>query len=170
MSKFLHHEHHQLAFTFLIVLVLGGVTLKSLFDEGSVGNESVVEMASMGDRQPASVETPELKPASSIERLRAEIEVPLKCKNHQVESLTVRGEFVQIHGTSCLGLDAAVGKEIELINETNGYTASVFFYASQKYQTDLIPLSKGANKLHVKVPLKSGKNYEYSFEVLSESN
>lgn len=161
MSKWFHREHHQLAFTFFIVLLLGGMTLQSFDFSESVDMSKAGVISS--DRSPASV--PSVSSDAIVKSMggKSDFQVDLNCQDGKLERAQLRSDYLQLHGKACLQFNP--GQEVELVNEANGFTASVFFYASQKYQTDLIPLKPGLNKIVVKAPLKNGKIYEYSFEV-----
>ncbi len=57
----------------------------------------------------------------------------------------VRGQFVQIKGKNCIkDNDLSV---VKIINQTNGYTASLLPSGSNEYQTDLIQLNEGNNQI-----------------------
>ncbi|MNL75426.1 hypothetical protein D3C87_2012290 [compost metagenome] len=58
-------------------------------------------------------------------------------------------------------------ENVEIINRSNGYTASIFDSGKNKYQTDLIQLVQGENEITVRYQDASGKTQEEVLKVLS---
>lgn len=147
-------DNQFLFVTLVLVLLLGVPAFVNITDE----DEAVPMVATAGlsvDRQPASIPTPEVKPTARALELT---EWDLSCAKKAAAILKVSAGHVQFHGKNCLQGDQ--GGDVEIVNRTNGYTASVFFRGSDKYQTDLIQLQSGDNEIAIRYRERSGKTVE----------
>lgn len=53
----------------------------------------------------------------------------------------------------------------ELINETNGFTATIFAHKERGFQTDLVSLEPGLNRIKLVRKMGSGKNQTAEIEI-----
>jgi len=150
-------DTHFIIITLVLVALLAGRTFFSLVDEDK-GEEGEVAMASSGgaDRSPASL--PAVAPA-----LAQLTQWDLSCKKKEKPRMTVKGSFVQFQGKNCLKNFQA--DRLEIINKSNGYTASVFTSGNEEYKTDLIQLNPGENSITIRYIESSGKRYEEDVKI-----
>lgn len=145
--------------TFVLVLLLGVPTFMSLTAGGS---EEQVEVARAGmvgpaltTRVPASIPEVQAKMTPALSQLA---KYDLSCAKKMHEAMDVPGEFVQFTGKSCLRDVKA--SNLEILNKSNGYSASIFYKGGEVYQTDLIQLQKGNNQIVIRYRDHSGKTAE----------
>lgn len=151
-------DNQFLFVTLSLVLLLGVPAFLNITQE----DESLPEVAAVAgtaglstDRHPASIPAPAIKPPS---KALEQTQWDLSCDKHASSVLRVSSDHVQFHGRTCLR--EGQGGEVEIINRTNGYTASIFFQGSNKYQTDLIQLQQGDNEIAIRYRERSGKMVE----------
>lgn len=155
---------HFIAVTFVLVLLLGARTFLSLTEEEISPVESAVASSSvLAARSPASV------PAAVTHKVESALqqftEVDLNCSKKAAAVVAIHGNFVQFQGKACLkGMDIGA---VEIVNKSNGYTASIFARGSDKYQTDLIQLQNGENEIAIRYRERSGKAVEEVVKVQS---
>lgn len=143
-----------LAITSFIVLALGARTFFSLVEPEEIPAAALASQGGpvIGTRTPASVgpQAHDVKP--KWERFAHH---DLNCnKKGPVGVLAVNGNMVQIQGRNCIkGFKAS---DIEIINQQNGYTASIFESGKDEYQTDLIQLEQGDNEITIRYRERSG--------------
>lgn len=144
-----------LTITALLLALLGAPAFFSLVQDPASQMATVVSPGV--ERNPASLSE------DGIEGLHlsknATLEVP--CDNlPQVQE--IQANFLRLKGTACAGskLD-----EISVVNQSNGFTASVIFTADTKYTTDFIDLKDGENKLQIETIDKDGSKITRSFIV-----
>lgn len=142
--------------TFVLVLFLGVPTFMNLTEEDVLIPEAVA--AGQGavlaqGRTPASVPTGLTNKVSSALSHLAQLD--LRCAKKAASPLRVEGSYVQFEGKNCLR-----DKTLEIVNKSNGYTASVFLKGTDKYQTDLIQLQKGDNEITIRYHDGPGKAVE----------
>lgn len=100
-------------------------------------------------RQPASI--PKLTSAS-LPSIESHLALDLNCSGLKQKPLQITGQWAQLRGRVC-HFDKI--KTVEIVNLENGFTASVFNMGVQQYQTDLIQLDQGLNKVRVRlIPMK----------------
>ncbi|UXR64964.1 hypothetical protein EZJ49_01705 [Bdellovibrio bacteriovorus] len=110
-------------------------------------------------RTPASVPAVGSRISSAISHLA---QLDLRCAKKAQSPLRVEGSYVQFEGKNCLR-----DKTLEIVNKSNGYTASVFLKGTDKYQTDLIQLQKGDNEITIRYHDGPGKAVEEVVQVHS---
>jgi hypothetical protein len=162
MPKKSRADSYFLIVTFLVVVLLGIPTYSSLVEEDAASDDIATNVRAEASRQPSSVAVQTTKPESALRPLT---EWNLSCGKKAQSLLKVSGNFVQFHGKSCVKNFNI--EHIEIINRSNGYTASVFDSGINKYQTDLIQLVKGENEITVRYQDPSGKTQEEVLKVLS---
>lgn len=164
-----------IAVTMLVVSLLGVQAVRDLIEEdhtelAMMENSSLVDDKINGITQkirlPASkprtiFETPK-ESTSSIEQVT---QLDLHCSKKSIPQISIKGNFLQFKGKSCLG-DMNF-KDVEIINKTNGYTASVFLSGVDKYQTDLIQLNTGENEITVRYKESNGELVEQTVRVVA---
>lgn len=88
-------------------------------------------------------------------------------KKQNEKNFSVDGMYVQLKLTRC-GKPTKKNSEVVIVNETNGYTASVFNLGTEEFQTDLIQLKEGSNRILIKYANPDGRVYEE--KILLSSN
>lgn len=154
--------------TALLVLLLAFPTFHTLtkneVEEVTAEQITRVDGVAEGSRAPASVPgkvpTVKLKPV-----LSQFTQYDLSCAKKGLSELKVSGSYVQFQGKNCLKNFKV--SDIEIINKSNGYTASIFGSGTDKYQTDLIQLQKGDNEITIRYRERSGKAVEEVVRILS---
>ncbi|ASD65561.1 hypothetical protein [Bdellovibrio bacteriovorus] len=143
--------------TFVLVLLLGIPTFMNLTEDSYVvAEEEVFESAQApalaGGREPASI------PSAKVAAVSRLTQFDLSCAKKALSPLSVDSGYVQFEGKNCLrGFKEG---DVEIINKSNGYTASIFLRGTDKYQTDLIQLKKGDNEITIRYRERSGKAVE----------
>lgn len=155
-----------IAVTLVLVLLLGARTFSSLMEEEALPEATVTKMTTAtadSTRAPASVPSSiNPKVGSALEQFT---QFDLSCTKKPAQTISVRGGFVQFQGKNCAqGLEV---NEVEIVNKSNGYTASVFSRGANKYQTDLIQLQSGENEIAIRYREHSGKAVEEVIHVRS---
>lgn len=107
-------------------------------------------------RQPASIELHESKYASP-ETAEKVSTIQIDCQA-PTDSQEVASSLVRLTGNNC-----GEGKEFQVTNQTNGYTASIVMLRNNQYTTDFIDLKEGPNQLEVVVQNENGQAQKKSF-------
>lgn len=151
-------QTHFIFVTLVLVLMLGAPTFYSLTEDSdfaALTEQSALAISAA--RTPASL--PPIPAITSEKNLGRFFNYDLSCaKKSGVVPLEVQGGFVQLQGKSCLNKNQR--HQVEIVNKTNGYTASIFDSGADKYQTDLIQLADGENEISVRYREPSGKTVE----------
>jgi len=91
------------------------------------------------------------------------------CKDEKISNeVQIRGEFVQMKGRNCD--PKKFSSELKIVNETNGYTASIIPLGADGYQTDLIQLNEGKNQILIRYQSLDGESFEKKIELQSKKN
>ncbi len=156
-------DTHFLVITAVLVALMGIPTFHTLTAEETTPDELVTSelapaQASSPARSIASVEPYAVKPAM----LTA---YDVSCKKQSLVNVHVEGSYVQLQGKNCLK-NFKTG-DIEIVNKSNGYTASIFSSGVDQYQTDLIQLRSGDNEIAIRYRERSGKPVEEVIHVRS---
>ena len=170
MIKRQFSDTHFIAITLVVVALLGAQTFRDLMTE-DFENSTIAELpadslkpnASMDSRLPANISSE--RPLHSRTTLDQAAHLDLHCSDKIKKNIVVKGSFFQLEGKSCIKTFNL--SELEIINTTNGYTASVFLNGIDRYQTDLIQLQEGENKITVQFRDLFGKKSQESLLVLS---
>lgn len=152
-----------IAITFVLVALLGARTFSSLMEPDEVVPLSASAAATVltensTARIPASVSPVTVVPQKVDSTLHQSADFDLNCTKKSLDKFAVKGSYLQLRGKSCMR-GVSVG-QIEIVNKSNGYTASVFDRGSDKYQTDLIQLNKGENEIAIRYKAAGGKSVE----------
>ncbi|KYG67117.1 hypothetical protein AZI86_08895 [Bdellovibrio bacteriovorus] len=164
MFKFQITENKMIAMTALLVVAMAFPTYQTLAQNDEVKKEEVAVVTLDSDRKPASIASPGLKD----HKPRAQFQtVDLKCTKKMFSPLSIAGGYVQFQGKNCLN-NFKEG-DVEIINKSNGFTASIFLRGSDKYQTDLIQLQQGDNEIAIRYRESSGKSVEEIIRIHASS-
>ncbi|WP_413586235.1 hypothetical protein [Bdellovibrio sp. HCB274] len=169
MFKRAASEVQFIAITFVLVVLLGARTFASLTEEDRVNSPetSVAATTSViakeNNRRPSSIPETTVAPQEISSSLHESADVDLNCKT-KTGNLEVHAGYVQFKGKNC-NAGVAVG-EIQIVNKSNGYTASVFDRGSDRYQTDLIQLKPGQNEIAIRYE-KAGRQVEEIIRISS---
>ena len=79
-------------------------------------------------------------------------------KNAQQE---VSGNYVRLTGLPCEDFE-----DLEITNQTNGFSAAVIFMKGKKFTTDFIDLKEGENNLEITAKLTDGSRISQIFKVI----
>jgi hypothetical protein len=145
--------------TGIVVLTGGLVALSLLATNPQEESSNLTSIA----RAPASLVGMALTPAKETNALLERTSV-LEFDCNPPESATVTPEIrqVRIHGRLC-GETSAIGAEI--LNLTNGFTATVFIPTPESFTSDYIHLADGANRLRITYLLAGGERLVREFGV-----
>ncbi|NCN40810.1 hypothetical protein GW916_06115 [bacterium] len=122
-------------------LLLFGVNIHSLYDIETVAKTTI-------SRIPASLTQGIGAPLNANEQVPSLERVSLDCSQilkHESLRLTVKSRKIQMQFSNC-----GEQKPMELVNLTNGYQSTLFDSFSGTL-SDLISLSQGTNKIHVRL-------------------
>lgn len=98
------------------------------------------------------------KPAKSSESKTDQMTlIELNCGRKLASEMRVNSPWAQIKGRFC---KPSKGKLVEITNESNGFTASVFDIGQDQYKTDLIHLQNGTNKILIRFQTVEGESEE----------
>lgn len=163
MLKASPSDRNFIVITFLLVVMLGGSTFASLVQEDDDASSSVAEMHSTpAGRAPASI--PSAMPMKkSLSHL---VDMDLSCAAKKSIELKVSGSFLQLKGKNCL--KNFKQDRMQIVNQSNGFTASFFEYGSGQYQTDLIQLKEGENQITIRYQ-SSGNAIEQVLKVTASA-
>lgn len=137
-------ERKFILITGILVLVAGFVGINSI--------EIPTEQSQLTDRRsPASVPTQVYIPSEVTQVLVDSWQVDLNCgkASSMPETLEVQSETIKISGKNCF--KDSLEQNFEVVNESNGFTGSVFALPQGRFQTDFVQLVKGNNRLRVKI-------------------
>lgn len=143
--------------SFGIVLGFGGLATLTIMQKPPQQHVQILE--SSGDRAPASV-------AGDIQlSLNKGFEViDVKCNDDH--SLSAKADQVRIRGTGCLGKENVALQSSTVVNQSNGFVATVFFQKQSRFTTDYIKLAKGKNKLIIENQFSNGKSEKRELEIV----
>ncbi|UYL10155.1 hypothetical protein B9G69_006125 [Bdellovibrio sp. SKB1291214] len=151
MFKRAASEIQFIAITFILVVLLGARTFASLTEEGEAEISQETKSAMIKEpntRAPASLPPTTVAPQRVDSSLHQSADIDLNCSKKKSSALEIHAGYVQLKGKSC-ARGVRMG-EIQIVNKSNGYTASVFDRGSDKYQTDLIQLQPGENEISIR--------------------
>ena len=150
--------------TLLLVSLLGVRTAYSLIDE-----EELVDVAAMnsieisGDssgRAPASIPAKLSQVKPSLHSMK---NMDLSCAENPESAFKVTGQFIQFKGKNCL--KNFKQDHMQIVNKSNGYTASIFPFGKDQYQTDMIQLMNGENEITIRYDTPTGAKFEKTIKV-----
>ena len=138
-----------ITFTLVALSLVNAYSFVRLYSSTYVSSERSAQSSLIANRLPAAI--PET--VVPIPEVHSKLALDLNCGlGKKMAGLKVQGQWAQLRGRMC-GSDKL--KQVEITNLNNGFTASVFSLGVQQYQTDLIQLEQGSNKIRVKItPLK----------------
>ena len=133
-------ERHFILTTAAIVFVLGLPVYFNIAQTPKV--QQKIDATKINDRTPASVVIKDqLLTSYHFSKSQS---VESNCEDNQrIDQL--KGSHLRLKGTSC-GLNQ---NEIRIINQTNGFTASVIQTKNFTYTTDFIDLKEGLNNIEI---------------------
>ncbi len=153
-----------IASTFIVLSLVNAYSFVKLYSSTDISRHNSVTHQKQNEknRTPAAIE-----PASeqiSMSSVQDKVTFDLTCglHSHHVK-IKASGQWTQFNGTLCRG---EKWKQIEIVNQSNGFTASVFA-RGEKYQTDLIQLNPGVNQIKVRVTPQKGPVREQTVVVES---
>lgn len=154
-------ERNFIIITLLLVMALGAQTVSSLLQDDMVDRVADGSVPVAGpDRAPASLGSSEAPVKKSLSQL---VDLDLSCTKKLQKELSISGSFVQLKGKNCLkGFKEG---QIQIVNQSNGYTASIFAFGRNRYQTDLIQLREGENQIMIRHQSKNGSVFEQTLNV-----
>lgn len=108
------------------------------------GSEVTASLSASHQRQPASLPSVATLQTSQL------FDISSYCLQDQIlnseKSQNINREFVQLQGLrSCQSQEVT-----EIVNETNGYSASLLNLNEKMFKTDLLRLQKGENKITIR--------------------
>jgi hypothetical protein len=154
--------------TFIFVSLVGAKTVTNLLEEDQDVAQPQASSSSLSStRLPASI--PANQKSAPQKTLRAWTQLDLACTSDKVkkanQSMVVRGTYVQFQGKDCQS--SLPLEQVEIVNKSNGFTASLFQNGPDHYQTDLIQLNEGENEITIRYKQSSGSSVEQTVKVQS---
>lgn len=140
-------EHKFLFISSILVFLLGVQTAASILDEPE---EKIV-------RAPAAIGSVSKTPTKNMPTSSQLVNLEFNCRKEARRQVAVKGSLLQIHGRECMTEDSG---PINIVNKSNGYTASVFPKGNEGFQTDLIQLIEGQNEIIIEYKSPTGKKFE----------
>ncbi len=128
----------------LIVFTVVALSLVNAYSFVKLYSSTFVADKSLTVRGPAS----EVSESFTPENFKVDLALDLNCGQFKRDPFKASGQWAQLKGKVCKPKKGSL--VIEITNMNNGFTASVFDLGAEKYQTDLIQLDKGANKIRVR--------------------
>lgn len=146
----------------LLVFMVMSLSLVNADAFRDLYNETVYHKNKAG-RGPAAIASINFKSSAKPALKEALIEV--NCGRKLAQELRVNSPWAQIKGRYC---KPSKSKVVEIRNESNGFTASVFDLGENLYKTDLIQLNAGLNEIRIRLQKPDGSMEEQT--VLVESS
>ena len=142
-----------IVFTLVALSLVNAYSFAKLYSSTSILNGTPIEKSN--SRSPAAIPSESQMP---LTELNTRLALDLNCGiSKKLAAAQVRGQWAQLKGRVCGNKKL---KLVEITNLNNGFTASVFEVGTQDYQTDLIQLDQGANKIRVKMTPQKGSIVE----------
>lgn len=135
----------------MIVLGLGFLTLRDLLSTESTGRQVAGISAS---RQPSSIGPVKVSPAPTA-WTEALVQWNLDCgaQTLNAKDAVVKSGFLRLKGRHCGG--EFKPERLRITNESNGSTAVIFPKNGREFETDLIQLQDGANRIRIQYGTQS---------------
>lgn len=161
--KSLSNDVRFLVLATALVALLGVQTFADLIRDDIPPRD--VATASVGPRGPAS--TPKIVEVPAALAWREPL-VEWACDQAAPKPFAIQGRHLQLKGKAC-GTDFKM-ERLTIVNETNGFTASVFEKSKSNFETDLIQLREGSNRVRVTYRVSPSKVVETVYDITSSSN
>lgn len=151
-----------------VVLLLGAQAFRDTFG----GVVARGETSASSGRAPASlgpliaVEPRNLLP-SKADTSASLMEWNWNCGDPQRGETQVAASLLRFKGRAC-GVPDFGDDKVTLTNETNGFEASIFSKGKSAYETDLIQLREGPNRIRLEYVNSAGRRIESFFTVISK--
>ena len=117
---------------------------------------NIIQTNESESRSPASASNPIEEKKRFIDSNNS---VDIKCKEI-LQSLQTETSLLQIKSEYCLK-----GASVEITNETNQFSASIFVRGNNHFMTDYIPLEDGSNLISVRYRDEKNELKKYSIVV-----
>jgi hypothetical protein len=152
--------------TFTVVVLMGALVLVTLAQPPSPMQAQLrrpSSVASESSRGPAAALPSSLAsaPESNLP-LSAELTLPCEGRSDYPKKVTQ----IRLSGASCVQANAK--REIvsvELLNDANGFSATIFFPSPKTFTTDYVALVEGENKIKILITYASGEREERSYVI-----
>lgn len=156
---------HFIGVTLFLVGLLGAITWATLRPP-----KQVVETTSQADRTPASqINIRESQTLNKVTSLTETLD--LKCvTNGQLQELQTQARQLRLVGRLCPPKQAKKGKVLapEIINQTNGFLATVFVPQSNLFTSDYIYLAQGKNQVLLTWESENGQKIHSEFVIVRQ--
>ncbi len=151
-------EQKFLLITTLMVVMLGGPTLLSLFSPNAI-NSAEDQSVSLVTRIPASAEPLLVAnlPKDPVKNVTVQFNCAAVPKNLEVE-----GSQLRLRSDKCEQVQIP---ELTIVNKSNGFTASVFPIKELQFTTDFIDLKDGDNQLVITLKDPAGVSTSHFLNV-----
>lgn len=151
-----------IVFTLAILSLVNAYSFVKLYSTTTVTGVKATPV--LNRRGPASI--PPLT-AVPIPHFKTKLAYDLNCGlNKKIKNLKMNGQWAQLKGRVC---DNKKLKKVEITNLNNGFTASIFDVGVSQYQTDLIQLDQGTNKIRVRITPLEGSAEEQTVVIENQS-
>lgn len=165
-------QQRMIYWTFALVLVLGALNLIIFLQPPrTIAAHSRASHTKV--RAPASIGHPDYGTPTDllattefsdlVQGQATDLKLPCGEKSSNSSVLPSGIRQVRLSGISCSSTDEIVSTEI--INEANGFSATVFQPTPQTFTTDYISLAKGPNRIRILHIFKKGNRVERDYVV-----
>ncbi|MEK7356841.1 MAG: hypothetical protein AAB250_10350 [Bdellovibrionota bacterium] len=146
--------------TFTVVVTMGAVVLFTLAQPPSPLQTKLrrpSSIATESSRRPAAA-APVFSSSEAVEGPQAaEMTLPCEGKSDLAKAVTQ----VRLSGASCLAANAKRDiVSVELLNDANGFSATVFYPTPRTFTTDYVALNDGENKIKILITYANGEREE----------
>ncbi len=156
------HEQRFLLITSFLVALIGAPAVYSVVKEPqSLESLAKKQTSTSQDRSPASVK-PIVSESSQKNAIKSRSVVLDYSCAHEKSSKEVDGTLLRLRGKGCKN---SQWKNVSVVNQTNGFTATVVVLKDNQFTTDYIDLQEGDNQIAIKGTDENGKSVNRTFVV-----
>jgi hypothetical protein len=141
-----------LVFLVMSLSIVNAGAFRDLYNEAMNSNKVKVSRAPAAIPSQVQIQKQNLKEAL----------IEINCGRKLAQEMRVNSPWAQIKGRYC---KPSKSKLVEIKNESNGFTASVFDMGENHYKTDLIQLSAGSNEIRIRSHLPDGSTEEQTVTI-----
>jgi hypothetical protein len=167
---FLIAQRKFIFLTTAVVISLGAVSVTTMLQPPKsvarlqsanlLPSKVLVAKTSSEDRGPAATQPATFSDAALQAKNQA-VDLPLACRGPQEAQLAPGVTLVRLTGTTCTKKGAIAASEV--VNDANGFSATVFPLRETAFTTDYIAVVPGINRIRIVHTFKSGEREEREY-------
>lgn len=154
---------NDVRFLILSTAIVALVGVQTVIDLATDDGPRAVAAVSIVPRTPASLPKAGSHPAAPAWK---EPLLEWNCGKDAPKPQAVQGRQLRLRGAGCSDFKSS---RLSIVNESNGFTASVFDKGSAGYETDLIQLHEGENRIRVQYWTSPAKKTDRLIVVTSQN-